>query len=249
MKIGITERGDAGIDFSWQDRLSSIDGVVLITKILTAKFINAVLEAYRNGHKIIVHCTCTGWGSSIIKPNAPSYKIQLDMLKSLVKSGFPLKQCVLRIDPIFPTENGIKRVTEVLEYAYDLALLPQMRIRISILDEYRHVKQCFRKLGFSPVYGDDFQAPESMIQNLIRTLNRYDLQFECCAEKFLVNQNQFVHLGCISERDLHIMGLKNDKEGINPQNRNGCNCLSRKTELLTYKARCSLQCAYCYWKD
>lgn len=40
MKIGITERGDAGIDFSWFDKLmepgrTGFDGAVLITKKLS----------------------------------------------------------------------------------------------------------------------------------------------------------------------------------------------------------------------
>lgn len=39
MRIGITERGDASIDYSWVDKVSNIDGAILITKNLTDKFI------------------------------------------------------------------------------------------------------------------------------------------------------------------------------------------------------------------
>ena len=80
MKIGITERGDAGIDLSWFQKLNTVDGVVLITKRITNAFINKVLEAHNNGHKIIVHCTCTGWGSSYLESNVPDYMIQLNNL-------------------------------------------------------------------------------------------------------------------------------------------------------------------------
>ena len=44
MKIGITERGDAGLNFDWRDKLPSVDGAVLITKCLNDDFIEAVLE-------------------------------------------------------------------------------------------------------------------------------------------------------------------------------------------------------------
>lgn len=44
MKIGITERGDAGRDFSWESKLSSVAGAVLITKNITDAFIDKVIE-------------------------------------------------------------------------------------------------------------------------------------------------------------------------------------------------------------
>lgn len=39
MKIGITEYGDAGVDFRWENKLKEIDGVILITKNLNDTFI------------------------------------------------------------------------------------------------------------------------------------------------------------------------------------------------------------------
>ena len=44
MKIGFTERGDAGIDLSWVSKLENneVDGAVLITKNITPVFINNV---------------------------------------------------------------------------------------------------------------------------------------------------------------------------------------------------------------
>lgn len=258
MKIGITEYGDAGLDFTWYEKLKSrkVDGAILITKEITAEFIAAVMDLYNSGFtQIIVHCTCTGWGGSIIEPNVPKYKDQLIMLGKLINCGFPKSHCVLRIDPIFPTENGIERMEEVIERAYDANFLPDMRVRISVLDEYEHVKERFRAMGFAPIYGNSFYAPKYMMQNLVHALSKYDLQFECCAEPYLNNRNQYVHLGCISERDLLIMGFsKNETQnivGINPQNRKGCLCLSCKTELLPQNNRhqCEHKCVYCFWKN
>lgn len=67
IKIGITERGDAALDFSWYDKLSTVSGAILITKNITDEFIHRVMQAYQNGYKLIIHATCTGWGQSIIE--------------------------------------------------------------------------------------------------------------------------------------------------------------------------------------
>lgn len=39
MKIGVTERGDPSIDFTWTKKLDKMDGAILITKNLTDKVI------------------------------------------------------------------------------------------------------------------------------------------------------------------------------------------------------------------
>ena len=59
MKIGITEYGDAGVDFRWENKLKEIDGVILITKNLNDTFIKKVLN-HMSEIPIVVHCTCTG---------------------------------------------------------------------------------------------------------------------------------------------------------------------------------------------
>lgn len=252
MKIGVTERGDAGIDFTWVNKLKNrtIDGAILITKNVNDTFIKNVMDLYKNGFtQIIVHCTCTGHGRTIIEPNVPDYKTTLSQLKKLIDNGFPKTQCVLRIDPIIPTPDGIKKMTDVIEEAYAIGLLPDLRIRISIMDEYKHVKERFKQVGIGPLYGDKFYAPFSMINNLKATLDKYDLQFECCAEPYVSNKNQFIHIGCVSERDLQIMELNYEKNFVNPQNRKGCLCLGCKTELLELRQRCPHKCLYCFWKD
>ena len=67
-KIGATDGGDAGLDLSWKEKLSSVDGAVLITKRVTPKLI----EAVRNLPNVIVHATCTGYGSTVLEPNVPA---------------------------------------------------------------------------------------------------------------------------------------------------------------------------------
>lgn len=261
MQIGITERGDAGLDYSWVDavRNNEVNGCILITKCITDVFSKYVLDLYENGFKLIVHATTTGWGGTQIEPRVPSYKGQIAALKRMIGDGFPKENCVLRIDPIFPTSNGLKRVREVIEFAERSELMP-IRIRVSVLDEYRHVKQRFISAGFQPIYGDTaFQANIQQLRNtadvLVGLSKQYGIKFECCAENALVaaveqkSENVCVATGCISYRDLKIMGCEYPRMEENKQGRTGCHCLSCKKELLKSKSQCLNGCLYCYWKN
>jgi len=271
IKIGITEKGDAGLDFSWVSKLvsNSIDGTILVTKGINAEFIDNIVALYKSGKKgIIVHCTCTGFGGTILEPNVPDYTIQLDYLKVLIDAGFPKENCVLRIDPILPIQEGFDSAAKVITYASEIGLIPSsydreqgvepnLRIRVSVMDEYNHVKERLIKHGLPPIYLNGFQASDEQLINTIEFLAQYDITFECCAENRLYDINRqsgkynylFDNVGCISEKDLVIMKIDgNTGACINPQNRNGCQCLSCKTELLKNKHQCSHGCLYCYWR-
>ena len=246
MKIGITERGDAGINFAWYDKLNQVDGAIIITKKLSETFIDKILSASK---PVILHCSCTGWGGTWLEPNNPTYREQLDMLSQLIQRGFPASNVVLRIDPIFPTTEGIARVCNVLNHVL-AENLPISRIRISVYDEYKHAKERILAAGHSAFYPGTFYAPKEMMQNTIAALSKYPFVFETCAEDFLSTQsNQFISAGCISTRDLAIMNIPYDASMTeNPQNRKGCHCLSCKTELLEIRGQCPNGCLYCYWR-
>lgn len=248
MKIGITERGDAGINLGWVSKVNTVDGMVLITKNLTEMFCLQVLNLYNKGYKIIVHCTCTGYGSSELEPNVPDYKTQLNSLKNMIDRGFPADHCVLRIDPIFPSEKGLNRVRDVLHYFMSLNT-GVTRIRISLVDEYRHVKERYRQRGWNPLYGDNFYPSYEQKKLVADVLNQYSFTYELCAEDdFLKMLNNGQIIGCISAKDLHIMGIPVEEMSINPQNRKGCHCLACKTELLTDRKPCPHGCVYCFWR-
>jgi hypothetical protein len=254
MQIGITERGDASIDYSWTNALinKTVDGAILITKNITPKFTDAVLDIYKNHNdKIIVHCTCTGWGSSYLEPNVPDYMVQLNNLYELINKGFPKQNCVLRIDPIIPTAEGIIKMKNVIDTAYTMGLLPNLRTRISIYDEYYHVRDRLKQINKASFYNNSFTASRDMINNLIVELSNYHLEFETCAENILTTQSkQFKMTGCVSVKDINIMGLPVPKSlSENGQNRTGCHCLKCKTELLSNKKQCPNKCVYCYWKN
>ena len=181
MKIGITERGDAGINLSWLNKVDKVDGLILITKNLTEQFKENVLNLYQKGYKMIVHCTCTGYGNTPLEPNVPNYYTQLNSLRNLIQRGFPAENCVLRIDPIFPSENGIIQVAKVLDYFTSLNT-GVTRIRVSIVDEYKHVKERYREHGWEPLYGSNLHPSERQVMLVADLLNRYPFQYEMCAE-------------------------------------------------------------------
>ena len=134
MKIGITERGDAAIDLSWEGKMNQVAGAVLITKNCGAEaFIQAVA---RNKDRVIVHTTITGNGASFIEPNVPHPDETIKGLWKLVSIIDP-KRIVLRIDPIIPNEAGRSWIP------YLISKLPPgvKRVRFSIIDNYKHLQQ------------------------------------------------------------------------------------------------------------
>lgn len=243
-KIGITERGDAGLDLSWKDKLDTVAGAILISKNFTDEFINEVFKAKV---PLILHCTCTGYGGTEVEPNVPECKKQLNQMIKLITAGFPVQNIVLRIDPIFPTLKGIRKFHDVMNlYIKYIRPLGVKRIRISVLDEYNHVKERFKQHGWPLLYeGKECQD----MSTVAAALECYNMDFEACAEPELVNLSKNVKMtGCISAKDLRLMGLPLEGNTVNPQNRKGCKCLSCKTELLSNRRQCPHGCVYCYWR-
>lgn len=235
IKVGITERGDAGVDFSWVDKLLPIN--IIISKNLNDSLINALLD---NQSKIIFHMTCTGYGSTILEPNVPNWAWTHNQVKRLIEAGFPVEQIVLRIDPIIPTKRGIERAEDTLEDFLDTGI---KRVRYSFLDMYPHVKKRFEAEGL-PLPYETFGPPSSSVLLAVEMLTRFEKYYhmESCAE---YTKHQ---MGCISQLDFDILHIHNDNLAGGYQRR-GCMCLAGKTELLNSKTRCPHQCLYCYWKD
>lgn len=239
IKFGVTEAGDAGLDFSWVNKL--LDGNIIISKHVTdhnTKLINLLLE---HKDKIILHATCTGYGSTRMEPNVPTMIDVHAGVCELIRKGFPVEQIVLRTDPIIPTPTGIENVKRVWYYFSDTGI---KRVRYSIIDMYRHTQaRIMETYGSLPFEG--FKAPKSMINDVLSAIdefrNIYD--FEACAEELPDR------VGCISRKDYEILGLDTSDIQAGGFQRRGCLCCAGKTELLTNKKRCPSGCLYCYWKD
>ena len=261
MKIGITERGDAGWDLSWSDILRNDDeyaGAIIITKSANRPdFITTLLNTYPI-KPIILHADCTGWGNTPMEPYVADPETVLRNVRHIINSGFPADHTVLRIDPIIPSPEGINRAKNVLLMAQDI--IPDVqRIRISIYDDYHKAREEMIRRGYKPIdsirkwKNESERRPtnehvKSIADMLLQT--RPNTLFECCAEPELVAYNpHFIPTGCCSFRDLDIMGIDTTsiKNEINKQNRFGCLCLHVKSEMLTHKRRCPNNCAYCYW--
>lgn len=261
MRIGITERGDAGLDLSWNAKLRAghYDGAILITKNANRNFQTHVLDLYRSGFQnLILHITCTGLGGTTFEPYVPRRDEQLSNLQSLIQQGFPQQQIVLRIDPILPTTLGMACLDNVLSHPIVHTLQAQgpLRIRISLLDLYRHVKDRLALEQLSlPWY--TFHAPyDRMLLVAAHLANHPGFVFETCAEDHFAElavkaypQLTIEPCGCLSEKDFAIWNLTVPDHLLSGMQRNGCHCLSCKSELLTARKRCSHQCLYCYWKD
>lgn len=242
MRIGITEAGDASLDYTWLNKINSCDGVILITKNITDHFITAVLP-YK--HKVIVHATCTGMGGTVIEPNVPHYIQQLSQVSKLISAGFPVNQIVVRIDPIIPTTKGLLTAQKVIDAS------PVHRFRFSVLDAYPHVRARFIAAGIWLPYENNFQASDAQFEMLKKWLASQSPNdvFECCAEDRLLNTPGVQATGCVSEKDINLLGLTLDAVYQTGLQRKSCRCLSCKTELLSHKQRCPHGCLYCYWKD
>jgi len=235
IRIGTTEAGDAGLNFSWMRTHSSYNGIILITKHLSHLFIDEAAKI-----NCIVHATITGHGGTIYEPNVPSFLISKIMFEKLVNTLGP-ERVVLRIDPIIPDERGPAIAINVYNQLH-VNFPKKTRVRISFLDNYPHVKERFTKAGLKPL-DYYFHAPIE----LRKKIAAYFPDAEICGEP------GFDCIGCISKKDLEILKIKTDS--VEPYDRVGkslqrgeCKCLGYKTEMLKNKSRCRHECIYCYWK-
>ena len=231
IKIGITERGDAGTDFSWMKKHKNYDGIILITKCLSHRFIDSIVDLNLN---CIVHATITGLGSTVYEPYIPSFDTSRILFEELI-DRIGIERVVLRIDPIIPSDRGAAIAIHVYQQLY-IDFLKKTRVRISFLDNYPHVKKRFKDAGLEPLYYY-FHAPIE----LRKKIASYFPDAEICGEP------GFDCTGCISEKDLKILGIEADVI-IGGWQRKECKCLTYKIEMLDKKEQCQNRCLYCYWK-
>ena len=234
VKIGITEKGDAGLDFSWMRTAKDYDGIILITKHLSHRFIEEVTRI-----NCIVHVTITGLGGTIYEPQVPSLIMSKLYFDLLVKTLGPEK-IVLRIDPIIPTDSEIAKAINVYEQIH-IKGGKRTRVRISFMDNYPHVKERFVVAGLKPL---DYSFHASI--DLRKKIASYFPDAEICGEP------GFKCIGCVSDKDLKILNIEapplQGYDRVKAVQRPECTCLMYKTEMLKTRGRCDHMCLYCYWK-
>ena len=258
--IGMTERGDAGINHIWAEKIKNPNcaGAILITKAIWNKLFRQKALTALQLKPIIIHAGITGWGNTKMEPFVPKYENSIEAVRELIDSGFPADHIVLRVDPIYPTDEGIERATNVIKMAK--AIIPDVkRIRISIYDDYHNAREEILRRGFPAIDSitkwkneTERRPTPEQVDRVAKALIavRPDQVYECCAEPEIAKAypDHFVWTGCLSKKDCDIMHIT-VPEGttINNQQRFGCRCLSLKRELLSEKKRCAHNCAYCYW--
>ncbi len=227
-KIGVTERGDGGLDQSWREKLDRVAGAIIITKA------PQLLLAEGLPDRVMVHCTITGWGGSIIEPNVAPAEETIKAYWQLVER-YGGERVVLRIDPIILIYSGVNGLAR----AEDVFTDRRGRVRISFMDIYPHVRNRFNAAGLSLNFVQDFHFALGLRKKAAQSFPGA----EVCAEP------GFACTGCVSERDLKAMGIEGQ---FDPDTRGWqrklCQCAAGKTELLTKKEPCPHRCLYCYWK-
>jgi len=225
-EIGITERGDAALDHGWLPWVKEGNPAILITKDPYMLY-QQIQTMPKNRFNIIVHAAITGLGASVFEPNVPDKDTSLMGYERLI-TIFPIDRVVLRIDPVIPTEEGIRIAKSVLIHK-----IQHGRVRISFIDQYPHTKARLKEAGVSLPW-DSFHAPLKARQEAYEELGRPEI----CGEP------DFACTGCVSERDCKTLGVFPKDLGTQ---RKFCACLMNKKELLKNKEPCGHGCLYCYW--
>lgn len=238
-EIGITETGEISFNLEAFDNLKKAN--IIITKRLTEELIEKLIE---HKDKCILHLTITGMGGSKLEPFVPDINTMKEKFDILIQKGFPIRQVVLRIDPIIPTPKGVQTALKVIKLFRDSGIT---RIRWSSLDMYEHVIERFKELSI-PIPYSTFHANKVKINGLYSILASIcyvnDIELESCGEP------GFDPTPCISQKDLKILGIENEIELIgNANQRKSCKCPENKVQLIKQKpSRCKNSCAYCFWK-
>lgn len=243
-KFGTTEISDPSFHLEIFDNL--YDGNLIITKRLTPKLIEKLVE---HKDKIILHCTITGMGGTKIEPLVPTKEIMYQHVMELIEKGFPVKQIVLRVDPIVPTEKGIKTALSVIDLFKDSGI---KRVRFSFLDMYPHVKKRFKEnnipLPYETFHADEVMRHDAYVQ-IINFCRAHNLETEICGEPQIGFLD--ITLPCLSQKDVDILGLTDKIQLIgNKDARKTCGCPQNKSELIKDKPKqCNNGCLYCFWKS
>lgn len=240
-RIGVTEIGDPCFHLEIFDNLYR--GNIIITKHLTDKLCGNLIE---NSDKIILHLSCTGYGGTIVEPFVPPYQNTYSQCIDMIKAGFPSSHIVLRIDPIIPTSKGIKLAMNVISQFANIGI---SRLRISFLDNYKHVKDRFIEKNIPLLYGGKFHEDLRIRNNVLEDVKKHAnacgfKSVECCGEPNIDS------IPCLSQIDIDILGLKDIELVGSSEQRDSCCCPTNKSELIRdMPHRCGHKCLYCYLKD
>jgi hypothetical protein len=145
-----------------------------------------------------------------------------------------LDRLVLRVDPVICTPKGITRAMSVIAPVKNA--WPEMRVRISFLDVYNHVKERLLRANLTVPHGGQFHAP---LEDRMRV-------WELLGKPEVCGEPGMECTGCISAVDCEILNVEPNTD--TSHQRPACRCLTLKHELLTRRGQCPHNCLYCYWR-
>ena len=221
--IGITEKADPTINYRWMKWVQLGKPAIIVTKM--PRLLYPMISKEYN---IIVHCTITGLGNTVLEPNIDTPETSLDYYHKLCKL-LGKDRIVLRVDPIVYWNNFSSTVKEIVKES-------EGRTRISFLDLYNHTSERLTKAGVT-ITQKTFHKPLKERIEIWKELGKP----ETCSEPGLPPTP------CISGIDCKILMVEPSE--LRKGQRYSCQCLSNKTELCLPPPRCTYGCLYCYWKD
>ena len=144
-------------------------------------------------------------GSTRIEPFVPTPQKTLEKLHKLLDGGFPTSHIVLRIDPIVPTRKGVETAMGVLRLFRGLGI---KRVRISFLDNYKHVRERFKEIGVE-LYNGEFHAP---LKERLKCLTAIKYCAEECGYETVeaCGEPGIDSIPCLSQKDIDILGLTDE---------------------------------------
>ena len=154
-RIGVTEQGDAGLDFAWVPWVAAGNPAILISKN-PASVAARLAQMRRNGSPttVIVHATITGNGGTALEPHVPATEKALAGFARLV-ALLGAERVVLRVDPIPGTPEGLGAALNVIRQARAIAAT---RVRVSWMDHYPHGNARMAAAGLA-IPWQTFHAP------------------------------------------------------------------------------------------
>lgn len=222
--VGITEGADPTVHDGWVSWVKAGRAAVLVTKMP-----RLLLPRVSAEDNVLVHCTITGLGGSVIEPNVDPTEVSLDYYHRFCRL-LGSDRVVLRVDPIVYVDD------DSVEALKALVAEAEGKVRISFVDAYPHVRIRFEAAGLAALQSS-FHMDYAVRRRVYEALGRP----EVCAEPGLPC------IPCVGVKTCRVLGVK-PSEARRGQ-RYYCSCLSNKVELCYPPPKCTYGCLYCYWRD
>ena len=184
----------------------------------------------------ILHVTITPYGKDL-EPNVPRKMEIINAVKKL-SAILGKERIVVRYDPIVLTEKyTISQHGKSFENLVSLLHEDVSHFIISFVDEYKNTKQHHIK-------GLSHKEMEAIGQEFERTINKYNVTVQTCAETIDLSAYGIVKGQCLSQEDMaNLLGKRYEWE-IDDFKREHCRCVLTR-DIGVYNS-CLHLCKYCY---